>query len=120
MAPSGAMASAPPSSWEVSARPTSLPSKYIAQLPAVVSPSEAGVSAMTSSSSPLTPFAVEGRWGYRGPHAHMRSAPRGVVPIPESRREVAQAGRAAYSGDAEDAEEGGVEERPGMTPTLPA
>src|SRR3972149_1448506 len=58
MAPSGAMASASTSSSEVSARPTSLPSKYIAQLPAVVAPSEAGVRAMTSSSSPLTPFAV--------------------------------------------------------------
>jgi len=51
----GSTSSASTSSLLDSARPTSEPSKYIAQVPLVAAPSVVGVKANTSSSSALTP-----------------------------------------------------------------
>src|ERR1043165_7858170 len=55
MYPSMVRSNASTSSLLLSANPTSEPSKYICQVPAVTSPSEVGVNSSTSSSLPLTP-----------------------------------------------------------------
>src|SRR6266498_1548244 len=60
MYPLEVTSSASTSSLLLSANSTSEPSKYIAHVPAVVSPNEVGVNASTSSSLPLVKFGTDG------------------------------------------------------------